>query len=110
VKFLLDHDVPEDLRYLLEQLGHAVTLVREVLPSDAADEAVLRFAHENGNLMLTCNRDDFSGTGNESTPSRDHHRDPPVNASGGKGCAVSTFDTDRGDRTPEQHQLRLNQH
>jgi hypothetical protein len=26
VKFLLDHDVPDDLSYLLEQLGHDVTL------------------------------------------------------------------------------------
>ena len=25
--FLLDHDVPEDLSYLLEQLGHDVTLL-----------------------------------------------------------------------------------
>jgi hypothetical protein len=28
VKFLLDHDVPDDLSYLLEQLGHGVTLLR----------------------------------------------------------------------------------
>jgi hypothetical protein len=28
VKFQLDHDVPDDLSYLLEQLGHDVTLLR----------------------------------------------------------------------------------
>jgi predicted nuclease of predicted toxin-antitoxin system len=59
VTFLFDHDVPEDLRYLPEQLGHEVTLLRRVLPEDASDEAVLQFAHENGYLLLTCNRDDF---------------------------------------------------
>ena len=45
MKFLLDHDVPEDLSYLLKQLGHDVVLLREALPEDPADEAVLRFAH-----------------------------------------------------------------
>jgi predicted nuclease of predicted toxin-antitoxin system len=59
VKFLLDHDVPDDLSYLLEQLGHSVTLLRKVLPGDSSDESVLRFAHDAGCILLTCNRDDF---------------------------------------------------
>jgi predicted nuclease of predicted toxin-antitoxin system len=59
VKFLLDHDVPEDLSYLLKQLGHQVTLLRRALPPDAPDEAVLQLAHESGFVLLTCNRDDF---------------------------------------------------
>ena len=59
MKFLLDHDVPEDLSYLLEQLGHDVTLLRRVLPSDVSDEAVLQFADGRGCVLLTCNRDDF---------------------------------------------------
>jgi predicted nuclease of predicted toxin-antitoxin system len=59
VKFLLDHDVPDDLSYLLEQLGHEVTLLRKALPGDSPDEAVLRFAREAGCILLTCNRDDF---------------------------------------------------
>ena len=58
MKFLLDHDVPDDLSYLLEQLGHRVTLLRKALPHDASDEAVLQFAHESGCVLLTCNRDD----------------------------------------------------
>jgi hypothetical protein len=33
VKFLLDHDVPDDLSYLLEQLGHTVVLLRKALPA-----------------------------------------------------------------------------
>ena len=56
---MLDHDVPDALSYLLEQLGHDVTLLRKALPGDSSDEAVLQFAHERGCLLLTCNRDDF---------------------------------------------------
>ena len=59
MKFLFDHDVPEDLSYLLLQLGHEVSLLRNVLPQDASDAAVLQCAHNNGSLLLTCNRDDF---------------------------------------------------
>ena len=59
MKFLLDHDVPEDLSYLLDQLGHDVTLLRKVLPPDLSDEVVLQFAAEHGFVLLTCNRDDF---------------------------------------------------
>jgi len=59
VKFLLDHDVPDDLSYLLAQLGHDVTLLRKALPGDSSDEAILQFAHERGCVLLTCNRDDF---------------------------------------------------
>lgn len=59
MKFLFDHDVPEDLSYLLQHLGHEVRLLREVLPEDSPDPAVLRVAHEQYRLLLTCNRDDF---------------------------------------------------
>jgi predicted nuclease of predicted toxin-antitoxin system len=59
VKFLLDHDVPDDLTYLLEQLGHGVTLLREILPKDASDKSVLDAALDRGCLQLTYNRDDF---------------------------------------------------
>jgi predicted nuclease of predicted toxin-antitoxin system len=59
VNFLFDHDVPEDLSYLLEQLGHDVTLLRRVLPQDASDECILQLAYDKDCLLLTCNRDDF---------------------------------------------------
>jgi predicted nuclease of predicted toxin-antitoxin system len=59
VKFLLDQDVPEDLTYLLRELDHKVVRLREVLSPDAADPAVLQFAHENDCVLMTCNRDDF---------------------------------------------------
>jgi len=59
VKFLFDHDVPDDLSYLLEELAHEVMLLRKVLPEDASEESVLQFAHDNDCVLLTCNRDDF---------------------------------------------------
>ena len=59
MKFLLDHDVPDDLSYLLEELTHQVLLLRKVLPKDASDESVLQLAHDNDCVLLTCNRDDF---------------------------------------------------
>ena len=59
MKFLLDHDVPEDLTYLLHELGHDVERLRDVCPQEASDPAVLQFAHEHGCLLVTCNCDDF---------------------------------------------------
>jgi predicted nuclease of predicted toxin-antitoxin system len=59
VKFLLDHDVPEDLTYLLRELKHDVLRLRDVVSPEAADAAVLQFACDNDCLLVTCNRDDF---------------------------------------------------
>ena len=59
MKFLLDHDVPEDLTYLLQELGHEVLRLRDVLPQETTDPVVLQFAHEHSCLLVTCNRDDF---------------------------------------------------
>ena len=69
MKFLLDHDVPDDLSYLLKELGHQVSLLRQVLPHDASDAGVLQCAHENDCLLVTCNRDDFVQLANH-TPHR----------------------------------------
>jgi predicted nuclease of predicted toxin-antitoxin system len=53
VKFLLDHDVPEDLTYLLRALGHEVLRLRDVLDVEAADSLVLQFADEHGCVLVT---------------------------------------------------------
>ena len=65
MKFLFDHDVPDDLSYLLQQLGHEVSLLRQLLPKEASDPAVFQFAYENDFLLVTCNRDDFIELGKE---------------------------------------------
>lgn len=59
MNFLLDNDVPEELSYLLEHLGHQVSRVREVLPRAASDAAVLDYAFHHEMIVITCNRDDF---------------------------------------------------
>ena len=69
MKFLFDHDVPDDLSYLLQQLGHEVVLLRDMLPKEASDPTVLQFAYENDFLLVTCNRDDFI----ELAKARPHH-------------------------------------
>jgi predicted nuclease of predicted toxin-antitoxin system len=59
VRFLLDHDVPGDVAFSLEALGHGVVKLREVLPVTTPDYEVLREAAERESLLITCNRDDF---------------------------------------------------
>ena len=59
MNFLLDNDVPEELSYLLDHLGHRISRVREALSGDASDAAVLDYAFRHDLIVITCNRDDF---------------------------------------------------
>jgi predicted nuclease of predicted toxin-antitoxin system len=59
VRFLFDHDVPDDMAYGVTALGHEVFRLRELLHPQTQDEEVLRFAAENDYILITCNRDDF---------------------------------------------------
>ena len=59
MKFLFDHDVPDDLAYALQASGHEVQLLRMVLPITTPDSEILRFAGERDEVVITCNRDDF---------------------------------------------------
>jgi predicted nuclease of predicted toxin-antitoxin system len=59
VKFLLDHDVPDDVGFSLEALGHALVKVREVVPITTSDDEVLHWATARACVLITCNRDDF---------------------------------------------------
>ena len=59
MNFLLDHDVPDELSYLLEHLGHHVDRLRNVLPRTSSDAATLEHAVDHGLILITCNRDDF---------------------------------------------------
>ena len=69
MKFLLDHDVPDDIAFLLGALGHQVWRLRSLLPITTPDDEVLRRVGERDCLLITCNRDDFI------TAAKDHrHR------------------------------------
>jgi len=59
VKFLFDHDVPDDLAFALQASGHEVQLLRTMLPVPTPDDEILRLAHERNAVLITCNRDDF---------------------------------------------------
>ena len=59
MKFLLDHDVPDDVAFSLEALGHEVVKLREGLLVRTPDDEVLRQADLRQCLLITCNRDDF---------------------------------------------------
>jgi predicted nuclease of predicted toxin-antitoxin system len=61
--FLFDHDTPDDVAYSLETLGHHVVRLREVLPVDSSDAAILAQAQAQGWVVITCNRDDFLALG-----------------------------------------------
>jgi predicted nuclease of predicted toxin-antitoxin system len=59
VRFLLDHDIPDDVAYVLDALGHEVRKLRELAATTVIDEEVWRLAGEQGRIVITCNRDDF---------------------------------------------------
>ena len=59
MNFLLDHDVPDELSYLLEHLGHRVDRLRDVLPRTASDAEALEYAVDHDLIVITCNRADF---------------------------------------------------
>jgi predicted nuclease of predicted toxin-antitoxin system len=59
MKFLFDHDVPDDLAYALQASGHEVWLLRTMLPTTTPDNEILRFAGERDAVVVTCNRGDF---------------------------------------------------
>ena len=57
--FLLDQDVPDAIARVIQQTGHEVHRLREMIPVDSTDEAVLAFASSRAAVLVTCNRDDF---------------------------------------------------
>ena len=59
MNFLLDHDIPDEFRFSLENLGHTVTRLREILPRDSADRDILAHAARARLVLITCNRKDF---------------------------------------------------
>lgn len=66
MKFLLDHDVPDDIQFSLATLGHTVLKLRDVLPKNALDEEVLQLAKQRDCVLVTCNRDDFLALANHT--------------------------------------------
>ncbi len=59
MKFLLDHDVPDEVAQVLKHLGHDVALVREALSATAQDPEIFGHAQTNRQIIITCNRGHF---------------------------------------------------
>jgi len=59
MKFLLDHDVPIEIKWLLTHVGHEAQRVLDVLPIRTGDDTVFDYAQQAGQVMITCNRQDY---------------------------------------------------
>lgn len=59
MKFLLDHDVPDEVAQVLRHLGHDVVLVRDALSATATDSEIFGHAQTDERIVITCNRGHF---------------------------------------------------
>lgn len=59
MKFLLDHDVPDETAQSLHYWGHDALLLRTVLPVMTPDEQVFAWAQAQGRIIVSCNRNHF---------------------------------------------------
>ncbi len=57
--FLLDTDVPDAIGRVIEQAGHKAQRLRQLVPVNTPDSAILEFALARSSLLVTCNRDHF---------------------------------------------------
>lgn len=60
IPFFTDQNVPESVARFLEASGHAVTRLRDVMPTDSAD-AVVAAACEQAGVVLITHDNDFKG-------------------------------------------------
>ena len=59
MKFLLDHDVPDEVAQVLKHWGHDVALVREALSASASDPEIFGYAQTHRRIVISCNRGHF---------------------------------------------------
>lgn len=57
LKFFMDHCVPPQAGEVLSRSGHQVVLLRDVMPHDSPDDAVLARAQELGAILVSLNGD-----------------------------------------------------
>jgi len=66
VRFLLDHDIPDDIARLLRHWGHEVAVLREVMPITSPDEKVFAYICQRQLVVITCNRNHFLALAGET--------------------------------------------
>ena len=59
MRFLLDHDVPDEVAQVLKIFGHEVALVREALSARATDPEIFGYAQTQQQIIISCNRGHF---------------------------------------------------
>ena len=59
MKFLLDHDVPDEVAQSLRHWGHDPQRLRDVLPVTTPDEQVFAWAQSRERVIVSCNRNHF---------------------------------------------------
>lgn len=110
MRFLLDHDVPDDIVFALEALGHEVSRLRELMGATASDEQVLGLAGRLESVLITCNRDDFLALADRGRHAGIICSGPPK-VTGARGiCAGSVARQGGRSRNPRERQLRLSPH
>jgi predicted nuclease of predicted toxin-antitoxin system len=57
MEFLHDHNVPDSVAKVMRELGHTVTLVRDILPTDSADPLVATTAEQMGAILVSVDKD-----------------------------------------------------
>jgi predicted nuclease of predicted toxin-antitoxin system len=57
MRFLLDQNVPNSVAVALDELGHDVVLVRDILPTDASDPLVGTAAEQDNRVLVSLDRD-----------------------------------------------------
>ncbi len=66
MKFLLDHDVPDDISHLLRYWGHEVTLLRDVLEITTSDKKIFGYVCQHRLMIISCNRNHFLALAGQS--------------------------------------------
>ena len=66
MRFLLDHDIPDDIARLLRHWGHEVAVLREVMPITSPDEKVFAYICQRQLVVITCNRNHFLALAGET--------------------------------------------
>ena len=56
--FFIDHNVPESVCKFLKGLGHEVTRLRDVMPTDSPDSVVAQYSEQIGAILIS-NDGDF---------------------------------------------------
>ena len=66
MRFLLDHDVPDEVVRLLCYWKHEAQRLHELLPATTADQAIFELAQRERRIIISCNRNHFLNLAREA--------------------------------------------